>query len=51
MGSGHEVGRVLNLRLVKDNDRIMAGNGTGNITNPPPGLINTEVTTMINRDP
>ena len=47
---GHEVGHVLNLRHVNDNDRIMTGNGTGNITNPPPDLINTEVTTMIIRD-
>lgn len=44
------MGHVLNLRHVNDNDRIMTGNGTGNITNPPPDLINTEVTTMINRD-
>ena len=44
------MGHVLNLRHVSDNDRIMTGNGTGNITKPPPDLINTEVTTMINRD-
>ncbi|MEC5182518.1 hypothetical protein RCH07_003896 [Arthrobacter sp. CG_A4] len=45
---GHEVGHVLDLRHVNDNDRLMTGNGTGNITNPPPDLINTEVTSMIN---
>jgi hypothetical protein len=45
---GHEVGHVLDLRHVNDNDRLMTGNGTGNITNPPPDLVNTEVTTMIN---
>ena len=29
-------------------DRLMTGCGTGNITNPPPDLIGTEVTTMNN---
>lgn len=45
---GHEVGHVLGLRHVNDNDRLMTGNGTGNITNPPPDLISSEVTTMNN---
>ena len=43
----HEVGHVLDLRHVDDNDRLMTRNGTGNITNPPPDLINSEVTTML----
>jgi len=42
----HEVGHVLGLRHVNDNDRLMTGNGTGNITNPPPDLVGTEVSTM-----
>jgi hypothetical protein len=45
---GHEVGHVLGLNHVNDNDRLMTGNGTSNITNPPPDLIDTEMTTMIN---
>jgi hypothetical protein len=44
------VGHVLNLLHVNDYDMSMTGNGTGNGINPPPDLINTEVTTMINRD-
>jgi hypothetical protein len=43
---GHEVGHVLGLRHVDNNDRLMTGNGTGNITNPPPDLIASEVSTM-----
>ena len=43
---GHEVGHVLTLRHVNDNNRLMTGNGTGNITNPPPDLIATEVLSM-----
>ncbi|QGZ38169.1 VCBS repeat protein [Pseudoduganella flava] len=43
---GHEVGHVLGLRHVDDNNRLMTGNGTSNITNPPPDLISTEVNTM-----
>ncbi len=42
----HEVGHVLGLFHVNDNNRLMTGNGTGNITNPPPDLIQTEVNTM-----
>jgi hypothetical protein len=45
---GHEVGHVLGLFHVNDNDRLMTGNGTANITNPPPDLIAGEVTTMLN---
>ncbi|MFF7872171.1 hypothetical protein ACFZCT_37885, partial [Streptomyces qaidamensis] len=44
---GHEVGHVLNLRHVDDNDRLMTGNGTANITNPPPDLVAGEVRTML----
>jgi hypothetical protein len=43
---GHEVGHVLGLAHVNDNNRLMTGNGTSNITNPPPDLISTEVNTM-----
>jgi len=43
---GHEVGHVLGLAHVNNNDRLMTGNGTWNITNPPPDLIASEVTTM-----
>jgi hypothetical protein len=45
---GHEIGHVLGLFHVNDNDRLMTGNGTANITNPPPDLIASEVTTMVN---
>jgi hypothetical protein len=48
--TAHEVGHVLDLRHVNDNDRLMTGNGTANITNPPPDLVSTEVTTMLNSD-
>ena len=44
----HEVGHVLGLSHVNDNNRLMTGNGTGNITNPPPDLVASEVTTMGN---
>jgi hypothetical protein len=44
---GHEVGHVLGLFHVNNNDRLMTGNGTANITNPPPDLIASEVTTML----
>ncbi len=47
---GHEVGHVLDLRHVNNNDRLMTGNGTGNITNPPPDLVSTEITTMKNHE-
>jgi hypothetical protein len=42
----HEVGHVLGLNHVNNNDRLMTGNGTGNITNPPPDLVQAEATTM-----
>ena len=44
---GHEVGHVLSLNHVNNNDRLMTGNGTGNITNPPPDLVPSEATTMV----
>jgi hypothetical protein len=44
----HEVGHVLGLVHVNNNDRLMTGNGTSNITNPPPDLVASEVTTMTN---
>jgi hypothetical protein len=45
---GHEVGHVLGLFHVNDNDRLMTGNGTANITNPPPDIVGSERTTMLN---
>lgn len=45
---GHEVGHVLGLFHVNNNDRLMTGNGTANITNPPPDLVSSEITTMRN---
>ncbi len=45
---GHEIGHVLGLNHVNDNDRLMTGNGTNNITNPPPDLVASEVRTMDN---
>ena len=44
---GHEVGHVLDLNHVDNNDRLMTGNGTGNITNPPPDLVASEGSTML----
>ena len=44
---GHELGHVLGLNHVNNNDRLMTRNGTANITNPPPDLATTEVTTMV----
>ena len=44
----HEVGHVLGLFHVNNNDRLMTGNGTANITNPPPDLAASEKTTMTN---
>ena len=43
---GHEVGHVLDLNHVNNNDRLMTGNGTTNITNPPPDLSSGEINTM-----
>ncbi len=42
----HEIGHVLGLRHVDDNDRLMTRNGTANITNPPPDLVDSEGATM-----
>ncbi|MEP0873265.1 FG-GAP-like repeat-containing protein [Trichocoleus desertorum AS-A10] len=42
----HEVGHVLGLNHVSDNNRLMTGNGTSNITNPPPDLVSVEVNSM-----
>src|SRR5215207_5254684 len=42
----HEIGRVLDLIHVNNNDLLMTGNGTTNITNPPPELVASEVATM-----
>lgn len=43
----HEIGHVLGLSHVNDNNRLMTGNGTDNITNPPPDLIASESATML----
>lgn len=43
---GHEVGHVLGLNHVNDNDRLMTGNGTANITNLPPDIAASEASTM-----
>ena len=43
---GHEVGHVLGLNHINNNDRLMTGNGTANITNPPPDLVDSEIQTM-----
>lgn len=43
----HEVGHVLGLAHVNDNNRLMTGNGTDGITNPPPDLIGSESATML----
>ncbi|EEM86347.1 hypothetical protein bthur0012_56690 [Bacillus thuringiensis serovar pulsiensis BGSC 4CC1] len=45
---GHEIGHVLGLRHVNNNEQLMTGNGTGNITNPPPDLSSSEIETMRN---
>ena len=44
---GHEVGHVLTLSHVSDNNRLMTGLGTDNITNAPPDLIASESTKML----
>jgi len=45
---GHELGHVLGLSHVNNNDRLMTGNGTFNITNAPPDLASGEKTSMLN---
>lgn len=42
----HELGHVLGLRHVTSTDRLMYGGGTANLTNLPPDLIDTELSTM-----
>jgi outer membrane protein OmpA-like peptidoglycan-associated protein len=42
----HEVGHVLGLAHVNNNDRLMTGNGTASITNPPPDLNAAEIKSM-----
>jgi hypothetical protein len=43
----HEVGHVMGLFHINDNNnRLMTGNGTSYITNPPSDLISQEVITM-----
>lgn len=44
----HEQGHVLGLSHINNNDRLMTGNGTSQITNPPPDVVATEGTTMQN---
>jgi hypothetical protein len=43
---GHEFGHVLGIHHVNNNNRLMTGNGTFNITNPPPDLTSGESSTM-----
>ena len=43
---GHEIGHVLGLVHLNDNDRFMTGNETTNTRNPPLDLISTEVSTL-----
>jgi len=43
----HELGHVLGLFHVNNNDQLMTGNGTFNITNPPPDLAASEGSTMV----
>ena len=38
---------MLGLFHVDDDNRLMTGNGTDNITNPPPDLIDSESKTML----
>ncbi len=43
----HEIGHVLGLSHVNDNDRLMTGNGTSNITKTPPDLVPMEIAIMV----
>jgi hypothetical protein len=45
---GHEVGHVLSLNHILNSDCLMYGRGTDNITNPPPDLLDHEVTQIKN---
>ena len=42
----HEIGHVLDLNHVNNNDRLMTRNGTFNITNPPPDIVAAEARTV-----
>jgi hypothetical protein len=42
----HEVGHVLGLGHIDDNDRLMSKNSTDLITNPPPDLVGSEASQM-----
>ncbi len=44
---GHEVGHLLGLEHVNDSHRLMTGDGTFTITNPPPILIQSEIDTIL----
>jgi hypothetical protein len=44
---GHEIGHVLGLQHVNNNNRLMTGNGTSNINNPPPDLSTSEIQMML----
>ena len=43
----HEIGHVLGLRHVNNDRRLMTGNGTFKIKDPPPDLVASEVATML----
>jgi hypothetical protein len=43
---GHELGHVLGLRHTSDSNRLMWEQFLGNVTNPPPDLIDSEIRTM-----
>ncbi|MCA8953907.1 MAG: hypothetical protein KDE27_30635 [Planctomycetes bacterium] len=43
----HEIGHVLGLTHVNDNRRLMTGNGTYNVVDPPPDLVQAEINTML----
>ncbi len=42
----HEVGHVLGLGHIDDNNRLMTKNSTDSITNPPPDLVGSEASQM-----
>jgi hypothetical protein len=47
---GHEVGHVLGLGHVDDNNRLMTEHGTDKITNPPPDLTTSEIFDLVADD-